>query len=403
MSQHVLKERINLRELRDVISFGYRHDTPIFILGGAGVGKSAIIQQIADVMFPKFKGKNVVDFRLSDKAPQDATGIAIPIERADGTVRTVFATPDWWPTDPDWEGFIFLDELTNAEPALQQIGYQIMLDRQFIGYKFPKKALPIGAGNREGDGGSTHTLLSPLVNRMILVEVDYDYTVWNEDYAEPKGLHPALLGFLKQFPQKLYTGDADGLEAGKPYASPRAYDKVSNALFDLDKKLISSRITAILIQGSVGEGLETEILNYHTRVTKLPDMEKVFKGEIARHSLQTHEVDLIYVFGVASLWQLRKDVEEDKYSDQEIMQRTANWISFMFESFKAQNVDLVIGFVTQIIQKVGDKPAILTCNEKRNSRIKMIPNTLKNSPALAALVTTYMADHMALLEDISNK
>lgn len=402
MSQNVFNLRINLRQLRDIVAFGVRHDTPIFILGGAGVGKSAIIQQIADEMFPKFKGQNVVDFRLSDKAPQDATGIAIPIERADGTVRTVFATPDWWPTDPDWEGFIFLDELTNAEPALQQIGYQIMLDRKFIGYNFPKKALPIGAGNREGDGGSTTTLLSPLVNRMILVEVDYDYSVWAEDYAEPRGLHGALLGFLKQHPEKIYTGDDEGLEAGKPFCSPRAFDKVSNVFYDLDAQRINQFTANVLIQGAVGEGMETMLMEYYIRQTRLPNIDDVFTGKVKKIKLEVHEADLIYVLGVSLLWQLRKDIAGDYYTDREMVERTANLITFLFDSFKDQNVDLVIGFVTPLVQKTQGKEAILTSNPKRNDRIKMIPSTLQYSPALMSIVHTYMADHQVLLESISN-
>ncbi|HBN4872694.1 TPA: hypothetical protein L2X64_005024, partial [Escherichia coli] len=110
MSRNVFESgQITVRELPAIIQFAQRHSRSVLILGPMGVGKSQVMKQIADNMFGE-RDDNLVDVRLSDKDPADLSGLPIPVE-ADGTTRTVFAIPEFWPANPDWSGIIFLDEL----------------------------------------------------------------------------------------------------------------------------------------------------------------------------------------------------------------------------------------------------------------------------------------------------
>ena len=84
---------------------------------------------------------NLVDFRLADKDPTDVVGVQIPVTDDNGKTRTVYALPDFWPEDPDWEGIIFLDELLHADNYLQKVAFQIVLDHKIGKYTFPKGAV----------------------------------------------------------------------------------------------------------------------------------------------------------------------------------------------------------------------------------------------------------------------
>ncbi|AKJ73543.1 hypothetical protein SP40_102 [Salmonella phage 40] len=172
------------------------------MFGGAGLGKSQAMKQVANMLFGE-RDDNLIDFRLADKEPSDVVGVQIPVTDDNGVTRTVYAIPNFWPEDPNWKGIVFLDELLHAEPYLQKVAYQIMLDHRIGTYVFPKGAVFAGAGNRPGDGTAVSMLEAPLANRMILVELDYDTTVWLQDYALHNDVHPTIVGFISANPGKI--------------------------------------------------------------------------------------------------------------------------------------------------------------------------------------------------------
>lgn len=207
-SRNIFAEHhITLRDLPEEIRFCQRHKHSLMILGGAGLGKSASIKQCADMLFGQ-RSDNMVDFRLADKEPSDASGVQIPVTDDNGETRTVYAIPDFWPRDPNWEGIIFLDELLHAEPYLQKLAFQIMLDRKIGTYTFPEGAVMVGAGNRSGDGTSVFMMEAPLANRMVIVELIYDTSVFIQDFAMLNDVNPSVIGYLS-----VNVGDIENYEA----------------------------------------------------------------------------------------------------------------------------------------------------------------------------------------------
>lgn len=398
MSKNVFENRITIRQLETFVKYAFRHGTALFVYGGAGVGKSQKMQQIADVMFPHRKGNNIVDVRLSDKDPTDVAGVMIPVtDPVTGKTRTVYATPSFWP-DADWEGIVFLDELTNADAACQQAAYQIMLDHTIGDYKFPKATVFVGAGNREGDGGCTTTLLAPLANRMTLVEVEHNLAVWVEDYAVPFNIHPIMIGWLKANVGYLYTGDAHDENSGKSYCTPRSISRASNALYDLDEGLLNRVETSIIIQGDLGDKKDTELMTYYDKTKSLPETEKVLNGSCKKHPLAIHQVDLLYVLLQSCLAQLKKDSNNRQMSDDMFMTRVHNFLEFSHSNYGEANMDMIVAVaVTLLDGKSGKKPIMLE-NDERNPII--IPQLLKQSKALRTIVKEYTNQFTPLLRDI---
>src|SRR5260370_954023 len=110
---------------------------PTFIWGGPGIGKSAIVRQVATSLEVALQ-----DVRALLLDPVDLRGL--PFLGPDG--RSKWATPDFLPTEG--EGILFLDEL-NAAPAMVQAScYQLVLDRTLGEYTLPDGWAIVAAGNR---------------------------------------------------------------------------------------------------------------------------------------------------------------------------------------------------------------------------------------------------------------
>lgn len=394
--QSIFTRKITMRQVKSIVSFGARYGQAVFFFGGAGLGKSQKIAQLANEMYPEYLGSNLCDVRLSDKEPADMAGMPIPVEiMVDGvmTVRTVYATPSFWPTDPNWCGIVFLDELTNASASCQQAAYQIMLDHKIGDYVFPKGAVFVGAGNRPGDNGATTDLLGPLVNRMTVVEIEYNATVWIEDYANHNDVHQSVVQYIKKNPDHIYTGHLVGTAGfeGPSFSSPRQLVVAGHILDDFDAGLFDRDAAEVAIQGTIGSSLVTSLLDYHVRTKRLPDTNDILEGIVTEHNppLDRSEVDLISVLVYYCMRELQKDVMEDKYTNDEFINRTANFLKFMFENHGHAHKDMIIATSMNMLRSMKpDKPALLDMNPKRGDGL--LPSLTARSEELAQIVTMYM-------------
>lgn len=388
MSRNIFEEnQINIRELNGIVEFCARHKKSLLIYGGPGLGKSEKIQQLADRLYGKrTEGQepNVVDFRLADKEPSDVVGHQIPTE-VDGQMRTVYALPDFWPTDPDWEGFVFMDELLNSEPYLQNVAFQIMLDRRIGKYHFPKGAVMVAAGNRDGDGGATHALIPALANRMMLVELYYDTTVFLEDYAIPYGIHSTIIGMLKKESHLIENYEKQCVDGGSPsFTTPRTLVDASKVLYDFDAGLITERQKSVMLQGLVGKITSDAISLYH-RDRSLPDIEGIMEGTVTTSPNLTD--DMQYVLGMEGTRYLRREVMDDNLPDRTIIVHAKNFLTYLHENFAESNADFVMSIFLTFLNKSSAGEALLKANPRRE---KLTPLLANEYDVVMDIVNQYM-------------
>lgn len=404
-NQTMFKKRISIRQMEDLVMLGARIGKTVFFFGGAGLGKSEKMRQVANKMFPHRIGNNLCDVRLSDKEPQDIAGIPVPVTYFDEkqgkeVTRTVYACPSFWPTDPDWEGIVFLDELPNAMLGTQHSAYQVILDHVAGDHRFPNGCVFVGAGNRSTDNAGTTEMPGPLINRMIMTEVEYNLDVWIEDYAVPFKLHPHIIGFLKQFPEHFYTGDVVNRPDNGVFASPRQWKTASDILYDYEKTK-NEYITEVAIAGTVGEGLETQVLAYHLRAAELPKVEDIFSGKEKKHDLPREKNDLVYVLAQTCLRQLEKEVMDNNIDDETFIKRASNFLDFMFNNYYERNKDTLIALMIGIFRAPSPtEQSILTMNPKR---LKMIPAIRKSCGSVMEIVIEYQTRYGKIMEDFQVK
>ncbi len=238
-------------------------DTPVFIHGSPGIGKSYIVADIAEK-----KGLELVDVRLSQMDPVDLRGV--PSIKGD---QTVWMPPVFFPKDMDSSGILFLDELNSAPPSVQAAIYQLVLNRKMGEYELPKKWRILCAGNRVSDRGVVFRLPTPLANRMVHLHVQARF----EDFklfAIKNRVHSFVVGFLGFRPDLLSTEPVVEDDANPAFATPRSYEMLSNILKNSPD---INKITPI-IYGTIGYSAGIEFTSYVKVYEELPDVAAVYEG-----------------------------------------------------------------------------------------------------------------------------
>jgi len=254
---------ISTTELYDHINTLIKTDTPLFIHGSPGIGKSYIVADVAEK-----NGLELVDVRLSQMDPVDLRGV--PAIRGE---QTVWMPPVFFPKDPDSEGILFLDELNSAPPSVQAAIYQLVLNRQMGEYMLPKGWRIICAGNRVSDRGVVFRLPTPLANRMVHLHVQARFDDFKL-FALKADLHHFVIGFLGFRPDLLSTEPIVEDDSNPAFATPRSYHMLSGILktgMDIGK-------IAPVIYGTIGYAAGIEFVSYVKVYEELPDVAAIYEG-----------------------------------------------------------------------------------------------------------------------------
>lgn len=228
---------------------------PVFIWGGPGIGKSAVVRQLAQLMNIPLQ-----DVRALLLDPVDLRGL--PFLGPDG--RSKWATPEFLPKDG--AGILFLDEL-NAAPAMVQAScYQLVLDRKLGEYTLPEDWAIVAAGNRDGDRAVTTRMPTPLRNRFVHLEFEVDLQDWSE-WAIGAGIRPEVIAFLRFRQELLSSFDRDA----NAFPSPRSWEFVSRILDASPDVCVEHELFA----GAVGMGAATEFSAFLKTFRELPNIDAI--------------------------------------------------------------------------------------------------------------------------------
>lgn len=251
------------------------HDPmPVFLWGGPGIGKSAIVRQLVEEldMDPE---KSFIDQRLQQIDPVDLRGLPYPNEEG----RLEYNPPTFLPDHG--KGILFLDELNLAPKQVQAAAYELVLDRKLgDSYHLPDGWMVIAAGNRTGDKAFVNPMAAPLANRFIHWEVGPTLEDWKE-WAYEENIESDIIGYLNFKPRMLYQFDPERSEHAFP--TPRTWERVS----DLMKMGFHDEEE---IAGAIGQGAAAEFKSFVELREKLPDIDKIFEGDFE----VPDEPDLLY-------------------------------------------------------------------------------------------------------------
>jgi MoxR-like ATPase len=211
--------------------------------GRPGVGKTQVVEDLARRIDAQF-----FDLRLTTIEPQDLRGLPYYDHSAK---KTLWYRPEDLPDDPARPAVLFLDELTAASPYLQPTVYGLLQERRVGQHRLPDSVFLVAAGNTVEDGAIAYEMGTGLSDRLVHLMVEASAEDWLRNFAVPKGLHPAVIAFIRTRPDLLETTE-EALARGEMIAAtPRSWERVSQIVSSVPDR----RLRNMMVAGTVGEAI----------------------------------------------------------------------------------------------------------------------------------------------------
>jgi len=322
---------VRISEAATLIVKAFKKKRPVFLWGPPGIGKSELVEGIAD---SGVLGKTLaIDMRLALFEPTDLRGYPVP-DVTSGVMK--WLPPADLPTAEVAKEYdtviVFLDELNSAAPSVQAAAYQLILNRRIGQYVLPDNVVIIAAGNRETDKGVTYRMPKPLENRFVHFELRVDFDDWF-NWAVNNNINPDVVGYITFAKNDLYNFDPQSSSRG--FATPRSWTFVSELLEEDD---LTESLTTDLVAGCIGEGTAVKFMAHKKVAGDLPNPTEVLAGKIKK--METKEVSAMYALATSLCYELReKMLNCEKAKDMEPFHKAfSNFIGFMMDNFETEMV-----------------------------------------------------------------
>lgn len=198
---------------------------PLFT-GEAGLGKSQVVQQWVKKQRERNPNFGFLDLRIAYMEAPDLIGLPETEKNERGIIVTRHRLPEFWPTDPDSEGLILLEEPNRGTTGVMNCLMQLLTDRKIHNYELPRRWIIAGCINPESSDYDVNTMDVALKDRFEEFEIEYDHASFVE-FMINNNWHPNVVEFIKSGVWLYKTPDKIG-QQGK-YISPRTWSKVNSA------------------------------------------------------------------------------------------------------------------------------------------------------------------------------
>ena len=177
-----------------------RQQRPIFLMGPPGIGKTAIMEQIAQEL-----DLSIVTYSMTHHTRQSALGLPFIREKTYGgetyrvseyTMSEILASVyDIIEETGKKEGILFLDEINCVSETLAPSMLQFLQYKVFGQHQVPEGWTVVTAGNPAEFNNSVHDFDIVTWDRLKRIDVEPDYGVWKE-FALSEGVHPSIITYL---------------------------------------------------------------------------------------------------------------------------------------------------------------------------------------------------------------
>jgi len=312
-------ENLSLREMK--LWNQIRSNSGVLMAYGIpGISKSATFRAIADKMSMQY-----IDLRTSTMDETDLGSYPV-ISEIDGLKVVQSAVPAWAIKANERPTLIHFEELNRCSQNVRNAALGILLER-LIGtnFKFNDNVFMVASGNPETDYESdVETFGTALRNRLIPITFELKLDDWISEFAEPHGVNPAVIGFLKQ--KINFFGNTpllvekflDEDDSSSQYPSPRSWTFLSDYVNMFPEDMHSDVLTDVTtLKSYVGDQAATSFVNYVLETFKI-SVTDVLNGK----------ADLNGIAPDATQRLVQEFMDSHKYADLNEKQRK-NWQKFM--------------------------------------------------------------------------
>lgn len=220
---------------------------PIFLMGPPGIGKTAIMEQIANEL-----GVGLVTYSMTHHTRQSALGLPFIVQKTYGgkeysvseyTMSEIIASVyNRIENDGAKEGILFLDEINCVSETLAPSMLQFLQYKIFGTHRVPDGWIVVTAGNPPEYNNSVREFDIVTWDRLKRIDVEPDFVVWKE-YAHSKGIHPAIITYLEIKKDDFYS--IETTVDGKRFVTARGWVDLSDMIklfeknsFKVDETLV---------------------------------------------------------------------------------------------------------------------------------------------------------------------
>ncbi|MCD7922315.1 MAG: AAA family ATPase [Clostridiales bacterium] len=206
---------------------------PVFLLGAPGIGKTAIMEQIAEEM-----NLALVSYSMTHHTRQSALGLPFISHKNYGgtefdvseyTMSEIIASVyEMMERTGKQEGILFLDEINCVSETLAPSMLQFLQYKTFGKHRVPEGWVVATAGNPPQFNRSVREFDVVTMDRMKLLEVEADYDTWR-NYAVNRGIHGSVITYLDIKKNDFYV--IENTVDGKSYVTARGWEDLSETIY----------------------------------------------------------------------------------------------------------------------------------------------------------------------------
>lgn len=220
---------------------------PVFLLGAPGIGKTAVMEQIAQEL-----GIALVSYSMTHHTRQSALGLpfithkeyeGVSYDVSEYTMSEIIASIyDVMAASGIREGVLFLDEINCVSETLAPSMLQFLQYKVFGRHQVPEGWVIVTAGNPPEYNKSVREFDVVTLDRMKILEVEAEYEIWRE-YAKERGIHTAIINYLDMKKEDFYQ--VETTVRGRAYVTARGWEDLSQMLILYEEEGLSAEETLV--------------------------------------------------------------------------------------------------------------------------------------------------------------
>lgn len=268
----------------DEYIISHKKQRPIFILGAPGIGKTAIMEQIAQEM-----NIGIISYSMTHHTRQSAIGLPyIADKNFDGMdtkiseysmseiIGSVYKLME---ETGRKEGILFLDEINCISETLAPTMLQFLQMKKFGTHSLPQGWVIVTAGNPPQYNRSVREFDIATLDRLKVLKVTPDYDCWRE-YAISNSIHGSIISYLDMKKSDFYMIES---ELGKKsYVTARGWEDLSKIiyLYEMNGYVVDESLVLQYISNTDIAGDFSIYYDIYNRYKSDYDVENILAGII---------------------------------------------------------------------------------------------------------------------------